>query len=104
MESEKPALVKGGTWMAYGRGVLAGSANVSAAKLQSNFRKLCCAVYTPPEPRAAAHGHTMAADDASNGSSIDRTELRQALVTSSTKRRLTELVGLQHQVEDDSES
>ena len=48
----------------------------------------------------------MAADEASNGtaSAIDRAELRQGLVTSSTKRRIAELAELQHHVEDDSES
>ncbi|KAF2687784.1 translational activator [Lentithecium fluviatile CBS 122367] len=44
----------------------------------------------------------MAADEASNGSAIDRTELRQGLVTSSTKRRIAELSELQHQVADDT--
>jgi hypothetical protein len=51
----------------------------------------------------------MAVDEASNGNNgtaapVDRAELRQSLVTSSTKRRIAELSELQHQVEDDSES
>jgi hypothetical protein len=48
----------------------------------------------------------MAADEASNGtgSAIDRAELRQGLVTSSTKRRIAELKELQHEVEADGES
>jgi hypothetical protein len=45
----------------------------------------------------------MAADEASNASAMDRMELRQGLVTSSTKRRIAELQGLQHQVEEDGE-
>lgn len=43
----------------------------------------------------------MAVDGAGNSQAIDRDELRRGLVTSSTKRRITELSGLQHQVEDD---
>ncbi|PVI01750.1 ARM repeat-containing protein [Periconia macrospinosa] len=45
----------------------------------------------------------MAADDADNApAAIDRTDLRRALVTSSTKRRIAELSGLQHQLQEDA--
>jgi hypothetical protein len=43
----------------------------------------------------------MAVDGASSAQAVDRVELRQALVTSSTKRRISELASLQHQFEDE---
>jgi hypothetical protein len=43
----------------------------------------------------------MAADGATNGTASDRAGLRQALVTSSTKRRIAELFGLPAQLEDE---
>jgi hypothetical protein len=43
----------------------------------------------------------MAVDGVSNGTGLDRAELRRAIVTSSTKRRISELSSLQHQLEDD---
>jgi hypothetical protein len=45
----------------------------------------------------------MAVDGANTSQALDRHELRQALVTSSTKRRITELASLQHQVSDASQ-
>ena len=45
----------------------------------------------------------MAVDGAS-AQQLDRDELRRGLVTSSTKRRIHELSGLQHQVEGDCAS
>ncbi|KAF2652310.1 translational activator [Lophiostoma macrostomum CBS 122681] len=44
----------------------------------------------------------MAVDGVSNGTGLDRGELRRAIVTSSTKRRISELSSLQHQLEEDS--
>jgi hypothetical protein len=43
----------------------------------------------------------MAADGATNGTASDRAGLRQALVTSSTKRRIAELFGLPAQLKDE---
>ncbi|KAF2792098.1 translational activator [Melanomma pulvis-pyrius CBS 109.77] len=42
----------------------------------------------------------MAVDGANSSPALDRHEVRRALVTSSTKRRISELSGLQHQVAD----
>jgi hypothetical protein len=42
----------------------------------------------------------MAVDGANSAQALDRHELRQALVTSSTKRRIAELSGVQHHVSD----
>jgi hypothetical protein len=39
--------------------------------------------------------------DTQNAHQIDRAELRRALVTASTKRRLSELERLQHQIADE---
>lgn len=59
----------------------------------------------PHPPRKASYGqYMMAVDGASNAHAVDRTELRQALVTSSTKRRISELSGLQHQFGEDCKS
>jgi hypothetical protein len=45
----------------------------------------------------------MAVNGDAESQAIDRDELRQKLITSSTKRRIHELSGLQHQVTDDCE-
>ncbi|KAF1963608.1 translational activator [Byssothecium circinans] len=44
----------------------------------------------------------MASDGAGNSTAIDRAEVRKGLKTSSTKRRIAELSGLQHTVADDT--
>jgi hypothetical protein len=50
------------------------------------------------------HGQDiMAVDGANSSPALDRHELRQALVTSSTKRRITELSSLPDQVSDASQ-
>ena len=43
----------------------------------------------------------MAVDGATEARTVDRNELRRALVTSSTKRRISELSGLPQQFEHD---
>jgi hypothetical protein len=50
---------------------------------------------------ASVHGRgTMSAE---NAPAVDRLELRRGLVTSSTKRRISELSALQHQLQDQGE-
>lgn len=46
----------------------------------------------------------MAANGVGSAQVLDRAELRRALVTSSTKRRISELSGLHHQIEDGCKS
>lgn len=45
----------------------------------------------------------MAANGDAEAQALDRDALRQKLITSSTKRRIHELSGLQHRVADDGE-
>lgn len=59
---------------------------------------------SPQLAHPPAYGaYMMAVDGASNALALDRDELRRALTTSSTKRRISELSGLQRQFDHDCE-
>jgi hypothetical protein len=54
------------------------------------------------QPRASSLLNAMAVENGEHDAApIDRLELRRGLVTSSTKRRISELSGLQHQFQDE---